>query len=137
MPGLLISVTTLPFGDGICSLMSLAGEADLTAAELRDALAAELADRPRLLLVDMSALTFIDSGATQMIVAAYRVASRDSGALALLCPSRPAARVLSLMGVDRVISVYGSLDAAVTATRERDDESRPPTPTATPDPPGG
>jgi len=115
MPGLLISVTTLPAGDGACSVIRLAGEADLSSAELRDALAAELAGRPRLLLVDMSRLTFIDSGAMQMIVAAHRVASRGSGALALLCPAEPVVRVLSLMGVDQVISVYGSVDEAIAA----------------------
>lgn len=116
--GLLITVTTLPAGDGVCSLMRLVGEADLNTTELRDALAAELAGRPRLLLVDMSALTFIDSGATQMIIAAHRVASRESGALALLSPADAVARVLSLMGVDQLISIYGSVDEAVTVTQE-------------------
>jgi anti-sigma B factor antagonist len=95
--------------------MRLAGEADVRAAELRDALAAELAARPRLLLIDMSALTFIDSGATQMITAAHRIANREGQTLALLSPTDPVARVLSLMGVDRVIGVYGSVDEAVAA----------------------
>ena len=122
MPGLLISVATLPTGDGVYSVMRLVGEADLSTTELRDALAAELARKPRLLLIDMSALTFIDSGATQMIIAAHQVASRDSGALALLCPAAPVARVLSLLGVDQLISVYGSIDEAVTAAQEHCEE---------------
>jgi anti-sigma B factor antagonist len=117
MAGLLISVTKLPTGDGVCSVMRLAGEADLSATELRDALAAELAGSPRLLLLDMSAMTFIDSGATQMIVAAYRVAGAGRAALALLRPSDPVARVLGLMGVDQLIGVYGSVDEAVAAAR--------------------
>jgi anti-sigma B factor antagonist len=119
MVGLLISVAKLSAGDGVCAVIRLAGEADMTTTALRDALAAELAGAPRLLLVDMSALTFIDSGAMQMIIAAHRIADRQSGGLALLCPTDPVARVLGLMGVDRLISVYVSVDEAVAAIRER------------------
>ena len=33
MPELLISVTVLPAGDGVCSVMRLAGEADMGSSE--------------------------------------------------------------------------------------------------------
>lgn len=87
----------------------------MSSTELRDALAAELAGRPRLLLVDVSALTFNDSGATQMIIAAHRVARHEGGKLALVSPTEAVARVLGLLGVNQVISVYDSLAAAITA----------------------
>lgn len=115
MPGLLISVTVLPVGDGVCSVLRLAGEADMGSTELRDALTAQLAVRPRLLLVDMSALTFIDSAATQMIIAAHRVARHEGEALALVHPTPAVARVLGLVGVNQLISVYDSVEEAIAA----------------------
>lgn len=113
MTDLSIAVTLLPAGDGVCVVLRLAGEADLTSAGLRDTLTAQIACKPRLLLVDMSALTFLDSGATQMIIAAYQVFHREGGTLALVRPSPAAARVLELTGVSQLITVYDSLDAAV------------------------
>lgn len=117
MPGLLISVTVLPAGDSVCSVMRLAGEADMGSVELRDALATQLAAKPRLLLVDMSALTFIDSAATQMIIAAHRVARHEGEALALVHPTAPVARVLSMVGIDQLIDIYDNVDEAITAAR--------------------
>jgi stage II sporulation protein AA (anti-sigma F factor antagonist) len=110
MTGLSISVTALPSGDAACSVIRLAGEADLTCTPLRDALAAEMAGGHRLILVDLSALTFIDSGARQMIVAAYQVFRREGGTLALVRPAPAVARVLELTGVSEVIRVHGSID---------------------------
>lgn len=111
------SVTALRATAGTCTVMLLAGEADLTTTALRDALAAEIARRPRLLLLDMTALTFIDSGATQMIVGAYQALSRDGGTLALIHPGRAVGRVLELTGIDQIIHVYDSVSEAITAAR--------------------
>ena len=110
MSGLLISVSALPAGDGACSVMSLAGEADLTCVELRDALTAQVAMKPRLIAVDMSLLTFIDSGALQMIVAAYQVLRHDGGTLALVAPAPAVTRVLELTGISELIPVYSSVE---------------------------
>lgn len=118
MAALSISVTALPAGDGVCSVVRLAGEADLTATELRDVLAAEVARDPRLILVEMSALSFIDSAAMQMIVAAYRVSRREGRALALVHPAPVVARVLELTGISELITVYDSVDEAVNAAGE-------------------
>jgi anti-anti-sigma factor len=118
VPDLVISVSVLPAGDGICCVVRLAGEADITSTELRDALTAELAGGPRRLLVDMSGLTFMDSGATQMIIAAYRVALHGGGTLALVRPSAPVARMLELMEVTTLINVYDSVDDAITDTSQ-------------------
>ena len=77
----------LPAGDGVCSVIRLTGEADMTATALRDALAAAVAERPYMILVDLSALTFIDSAATQMIIGAYRVLFPEGGRLVLIHPT--------------------------------------------------
>jgi len=123
MQGLVISVTALPAGDGMCSVLRLAGEADMGTTELRDALAAELAGRPRLLLLDMSGLRFIDSGATQMIIAAYQLARREGGTLAIAGISAPVARVLELTGVDQRIRVFGTADDAITTLTQGEPDS--------------
>lgn len=116
MTNLDISVAVLPAGKGTCSLVRLAGEADLTSAALRDALAAEVAaGKPRLLLLDMSALAFIDSAAMQMIIAAHRIFRREGGTLALVSPTPAVARTLALSGVDEIIAVYGSAAEAIAA----------------------
>ena len=111
------SVTVLPAAAGTCSVMLLAGEADLTATALRDALTAEIAGKPRLLLLDVTELTFIDSGAAQMIIGAHQVLSQDGGTLALVHPGRTVGRVLELTGISQVIHVYGSVSEAITAER--------------------
>jgi anti-anti-sigma factor len=111
--GLLISVAAPPAGDGMCSVVVLSGEADMTCVELREALAAEVAKKPRLVAVEMSALTFIDSGALQMIVAAHRVLRGDGGTLVLVSPAGAVARVLELTGVSETIAVCDSVDRAV------------------------
>lgn len=114
MTRLSITVTTLPAGDGVCRVVRLAGEADLTDTSLREAVAAKIAARPRLLLIDLTALTFIDSAATQMILSAYHVLRREGGTLALIRSSPAVARVLALLGVDQVIRAYSSIPQAIT-----------------------
>jgi anti-sigma B factor antagonist len=108
------SVTVRPAADDMCTVVQLAGEADMTTTALRDALSAEVARKPRLLLIDMAALTFIDSAATQMIVAAHQALRREGGTLALVHPGPAVGRVLELVGVGRVIPVYGSAREAMT-----------------------
>lgn len=106
-------MTVLPAGDGACTIVRIAGEADVSTTELREALADQVATRPRLLVVDMTALTFIDSGATQMIIGAYQVLNRIGGTLALVRPAPGVARVLELLGIDRLIAMYGSVNEAI------------------------
>jgi anti-anti-sigma factor len=113
--GLSISTEVLPAGDGVCSVIRLAGEADMTTTELRDALAAAVAEKPYMILVDLTALTFIDSAATQMIIGAYRVLFHEGGKLVLIHPSPTVFRTLELIGVTRLITIFDSVDEAVTS----------------------
>jgi anti-sigma B factor antagonist len=114
--GLSISTDVLPAGDGVCSVIRLAGEADITTTTaLRDALAAAVAKRPHMILVDMTALTFIDSAATQMIIRAYRLLLPEGRRLVLIHPTPTVARTLELIGVNRLISICDSVDEAVTS----------------------
>jgi anti-sigma B factor antagonist len=107
-----ISVTVTDLGDGSCTVVHVAGEADLTTRSLGDALTAEASKRPGLLLVDLSALRFIDSGAIRMVLLASRQVRQDGGTLALINPSPAVARVVQIMGIDRLIPVHDSVDEA-------------------------
>jgi anti-sigma B factor antagonist len=114
MTDLSISVTVLPTGDGVCSVVRLVGEADLTTPALREALTSEItASKSRLVLVDMSALSFIDSAAMQMVIAAYQVLRRDGGMLAMIRPTSTVARTLGLAGISQLIHIYDSVDDAI------------------------
>jgi anti-sigma B factor antagonist len=112
MTDLRISVTVRPAGHGAYSVMSLAGEADVSTTGLRDALTAQVAQgKPRLLLVDLTAV--------QMIVGAYQVFRHEGGVLALVRPAAAVARTLGLTGVSQLIAVYDSMDEALaSACRE-------------------
>jgi anti-anti-sigma factor len=96
-------------------MVRLSGEADVTTHALRDTLGTEVAKRPQLLLVEMSGLSFMDSSALSVIIRAHRDLGGNDGKLVLVSPSAAVARVLSLVGADQVIRVYGSVDEAVAA----------------------
>lgn len=113
MTGLSIAVSAPAGGDAPCTVVHLAGEADITSHSLSGVLAAEAAKRPHLLLVEMGALRFIDSAAIRMIINAHQRVQQDGGTLALIHPDSAVARVLELTGVDQIIPVYGSVDEAI------------------------
>jgi anti-sigma B factor antagonist len=109
-----ISVTVTDLGDGSCSVVHVAGEADLaTTPSLGDVLTAEASKKPGLLLVDLSALQFIDSCSIRMVLFAAREVRQYGGTLALINPSSVVARVVQIMGVDQLIPVHDSVDEAI------------------------
>ena len=87
-------------------VVALSGDADLsTATELSEALTAQVDAGPRLLIVDISGLAFADSASIRVIVLAGRALRDQGGALELVNPQPAVARLLSLMGVDQMITV--------------------------------
>jgi anti-sigma B factor antagonist len=100
-----VSVRVADREDGSCTIVQLAGEADMTTRALAEVLSAEVAKKPRLLLLDASQLTFIDSACLHEIVRAHRALRADDGRLELVEPSPVVARVLQLSGLDQVIQV--------------------------------
>jgi stage II sporulation protein AA (anti-sigma F factor antagonist) len=110
--GLGVFVTVLDSAGTSCTVVRLVGEADATTTSLRDVLDAEAAKIPKLLLIDMSGLTFIDSSAIGVLMRAHEQLTAAGGVLALACPQNNVARVLHLIGADRAIPVYASLDEA-------------------------
>lgn len=111
-----MSVSTVGGAGARCAVVRLAGEADVTTAALGEALRAEAAKRPPLLLVEMSGLRFMDSSALNAILRVHEDLRAVGCVLALVSPRGSVARVLRLVGADRMIAVYGSVEAALEST---------------------
>lgn len=109
----LLHATVTAGPDG--TVIALAGEADLTtAAELKQILAAQLQGGTPRLTVDLSGLRFADSAAVGELIRAYHAITQRGGSLELARPQPAVARVLSLLGVDQVLTVRDQAGAAGT-----------------------
>ena len=99
-----------PVGDSI--VVYLAGELDLyNAEEVRDALADALARSPRRIVIDMADVAFVDSTALGVLIEAR--SKLGAGGLALARPQTETRRALQVSGLDRHLSIHGSVDEAL------------------------
>ncbi len=95
------SVTAGPSGPVIV----LAGEADLTtAAELNQLLAAQL-DGATTMTIDLSGLKFADSATIRELIRTHHALAQRGGTLVLGSPQPAVAKVLTLLGVDHILTV--------------------------------
>ena len=102
MLGIRVEVT------GAGPVMTLSGEADMTTlGQLKDALNAQIAAGARILTVDLSGLRFADSATIGTLTAAARTLMARGGRLDLLSPQPGLARMLTLLGVDKILTVRG------------------------------
>jgi anti-anti-sigma factor len=92
-----------------CEVVTVSGELDmLTSPELSAAIAS-LDGTKRPVAVDLSTLTFIDSTGVRALVTA-----RTGGQpLILICPDGQVARVLEILQIEKVLTVYKQLDDLV------------------------
>jgi anti-anti-sigma factor len=109
---LLVSVTVHDGGGRPCTVIHLAGEADVSTRAVSEVFDAEVAKRPRLLIVDLSGLSFIDSWALSVIMLANRALRRDGSTLALVSPTPAVARILELIDIAHMIPVCPTLEDA-------------------------
>ena len=99
---------------GPVAVVTAPGEIDLTNAEgLRDALLSALNAGAAGLIADLTSTTFLDSAGITALVRAARRATATDATLRLAVTAPPVLRVLSLVGLDRLIEVYPSLADAV------------------------
>ena len=99
---------------GQVAVVTVAGEVDITNAEgLRDALLSALNAGAAGLVADMTPMTFLDSAGVTALVRAARRATATDATLRLAVTAPPVLRVLSLVGIDRLIQVYPSLADAM------------------------
>jgi anti-sigma B factor antagonist len=95
-------------------VVSVAGEIDMaTAAQFREQLASVISGGARRVVVDLARVTFMASAGIGVLTGTHRVLAGEGGSLVLAAPSPAVWRVLSVVGLDRVIPVTGSVaDAA-------------------------
>ena len=90
-------------------MMMLSGEADVTTvAQLQEALDGQITLATRTLLIEVSGLRFADSATIGVLIGAARRLKDQGGRLVLLNPQPALARMMTLLGVDQVVTVRGT-----------------------------
>jgi anti-anti-sigma factor len=106
-------------------IIALPPEIDITNA---DGVGTELrtAFRPGVAVViaDMTQTTFCDSAAARNLLLANDKASESHAELRLAIPSAAVLRTLKILGLDQVLRIYPSLEAALTSGRSERREDR-------------
>ncbi len=99
--------------DEAATIVRLAGELDLyNAAELRTALLGVCAEAPTRLVVDLGSVAFVDSTALGVLIEA-RGHMADQSAFLLAAPGVETVRALEISGIDRLLRVHPSVEAAL------------------------
>ncbi len=112
---------------GEAAVITLPEEIDISNSEqVREGLLSLLNRGPAVLIVDMAETTFCDSAGVNALVRAHRRATASDAEIRLVLTSRGVERVLAITGVDRLITIYPSVAAAL-------NEGDPPAGVANPD----
>lgn len=105
------------------AVVVVSGDVDLLSAPtLRVNLLAAVKEYSTNLVVDMTGVTFIDSSGLGALVAAWRRARAEGGSVRLAGMRDHVRRVFDLTSLDRIFSIYNTVDAA---TRDTTGEPRP------------
>lgn len=101
---------------GQSGVVTLPAEVDVNNADqIRQALLAAAGSDIAVLTIDMSETTFCDSAGVHAIVAAHQQAAATGTELRLVATA--VLSILTLVGVDQLIPIYPTLDAALTANK--------------------
>ncbi|WP_329129741.1 STAS domain-containing protein [Streptomyces sp. NBC_01476] len=114
MPDLTLTVSARPTGSCV---LEVAGDLDLhTASRLQHAV--EDVTLGSGLVIDLSGVTYCDSTGLTALITGYRRTQEAHTGFALSGVSRELARIFQIVGIDQIVSVYGSVDEAATALAE-------------------
>jgi anti-anti-sigma factor len=95
-------------------VVTLPGSIDLSSAHrIGGELGSVLASGVTTVIADMTATTFCDSSGARILVAACEQAAANNIEMRLVAPSGFVLRALALMGLDRRLPVYLTLDGAL------------------------
>lgn len=101
---------------GRLAVVSMPAEIDLTnAPQILQRLASVLDREPVTVIVDMTSTAFCDSAGVSTLLRANKLAAGREAELRLAAPGRAVRRVFAITGLDQIISVYPSLQAALAA----------------------
>jgi anti-sigma B factor antagonist len=103
-----VRLETTPAG---AAVLHVSGELDLaTAPRLEEAVASAGHAAP--IVIDLSGCTFLDSAGMRSLVNASR-STRPEGRVHLVTTDPSILRVLEITGIDTVLAVHGSVEAAL------------------------
>jgi len=95
------------------AVITMPAELDAANAdEARRALLGAVSAGPAILVIDMSRTTFCDSAALKAVIGAHTQAVKTSTQLRLVATA--VLRILTIVGIDQLIPVYPTLEAALT-----------------------
>jgi anti-anti-sigma factor len=102
----------------------LRGEVDIgTAAQLTRSLDAAIRDSVGAFVVDLCDVEFLDSSGIHALMRARAVLGRDDRPLIVVCPPNQVRRVLELVGIADLFTLFGSREEAAGALRPRHDRA--------------
>jgi anti-sigma B factor antagonist len=102
-------------GEQVC-VVHVAGEVDVyTSPSLKAALIDAMSEGCPLVIADLGKVPFIDSSGLGVLVGALRRAREAGGELRLVSDDDAVVKILRITGLDRVFSLYPSLDEALGA----------------------
>jgi len=99
-------------------VVRVAGEVDMShEEELRGELRTAVAAEPKGIVVDLTECEFIDSSGVRALLLSREAQGSDDGAehLAVAAASEQILRILSVMGIDRVIPIRATVEDAAAA----------------------
>jgi anti-sigma B factor antagonist len=97
------------------AVVAVPAEIDVAnAGEVRHGLLAAASLGAAVLVIDMSETTFCDSAGVQGIIAAHQQAAAAGTQLRLVAPA--VQRILTLIGIDQLVPLYPTLEAALAGT---------------------
>ncbi len=106
--------TSVAHREGV-AVVSVGGEIDLSTAPAFEAVIAEaLEEDPPVLVIELSEVTFMASVGLRILAATQEEVGK-SIQLAVVADHAAASRPMQLTGLDNVISMYPTLDEALTA----------------------
>jgi anti-sigma B factor antagonist len=97
------------------SIVVLKGDVDLESSPAAREILLKSVEGAARILVDLSSVTYIDSSGVASLVEALQAAKHNGGKFALVAASDPTRRVLELARLDKVFSMYTTVDEGLKA----------------------
>ncbi len=94
-------------------VLEVGGEIDVyTAPQLRERLISMVESGDRRVVVDLARVEFLDSTGLGVLVGALKRLRGVEGELALVCAQERLLKIFRITGLDRVFTLYSTVDAA-------------------------
>jgi anti-sigma B factor antagonist len=97
------------------SIVVLKGDVDLESSPAAREILLKTVDGAGRVLVDLSSVTYIDSSGVASLVEALQASKRNGGRFALVAASEPTRRVLELARLDKVFTLYATVEEGIKA----------------------